>query len=118
MDKEITKLTKLWYEIVSTDHHKDRDCHWYIYKIWSYGDEPHYNVEHIGYIGNQVDEDFDTYKEAEKFLYDTLYLSIRDEKLWAKEVLATEGKDEYSDDNFYRARKILKIIEKGGNLNE
>ena len=39
-EEEITKLTELWYEIVGNDHHKDRDCHWYINKVWSYGEKP------------------------------------------------------------------------------
>ena len=118
MDKDITELTKLWYEIVGTDHHKDKDCHWYINKKWSYGQEPFYIVEHYAYIGEDIEEEFETYAEAEKFLYDTLFESIKGEEIWAKEVLETE-EPECPYGNFDRARKILKIInQKGGNLNE
>jgi hypothetical protein len=50
LEEEVTKLTDIWYEYVNTDHHKDRDCHWYIHKIWSYGEEPYYIAYHHGYI--------------------------------------------------------------------
>ena len=118
MDKELTKLTKLWYEIIGVDHHKDRDCHWYINKTWSYGQEPTYTVEHYGYIGETITEDFETYAEAEAFLFGTLGEAIEGEKIWAKKVLETEEEDEYSYGNFDRARKILKVIEERRKLNE
>lgn len=51
LEKEITLLTQKWYRYVNLDHHKDRDCHWYIEKVWSYGDEPYYVAYHNGYIG-------------------------------------------------------------------
>jgi hypothetical protein len=50
LEEEVTKLTDVWYEYVNKDHHKDRDCHWYIHKIWSYGEEPYYVAYHHGYI--------------------------------------------------------------------
>lgn len=50
LEEEITELTSKWYKIVSFDHHKDRDCHWYVEKIWSYGEEPYYVAYHRGYI--------------------------------------------------------------------
>ena len=27
---KITKLAKEYHELISGDHHKDRDCHWFI----------------------------------------------------------------------------------------
>jgi hypothetical protein len=50
LEEEVTKLTDVWYEYINKDHHKDRDCHWYIHKIWSYGEEPYYQAYHHGYI--------------------------------------------------------------------
>ncbi len=50
LEEEVTKLTNVWYEYVNKDHHKDRDCHWYIHKTWSYGEEPYYQAYHHGYI--------------------------------------------------------------------
>lgn len=50
LEQEITELTAKWYRYVNIDHHKDRDCHWYIQKVWSYGDEPYYEAYHSGYV--------------------------------------------------------------------
>jgi hypothetical protein len=50
LDEEITILTAKWYKYVNLDHHKDRDCHWYITKTYSYGDEAYYEAHHSGYI--------------------------------------------------------------------
>jgi hypothetical protein len=50
LDEEITVLTQKWYKYVNLDHHKDRDCHWYITKTYSYGDEAYYEAHHSGYI--------------------------------------------------------------------
>jgi hypothetical protein len=114
VENKIIELTKLWYEIVSTDHHKDRDCHWYVNKVWSYGHKPYYRVEHYGYIGKETyDNDFDTYLEAQNFLHDTLIEFIEDEKKWAKEVLETKQDGVWGEDQKERAEEILKIIEKG-----
>lgn len=50
LDEEIVILTQKWYRYVNIDHHKDRDCHWYITKTYSYGDEAYYEASHSGYI--------------------------------------------------------------------
>jgi len=50
LEQEIIKLTEKWYRYVNLDHHKDRDCHWYITKTYSYGDEAYYEAHHSGYI--------------------------------------------------------------------
>jgi hypothetical protein len=50
LEQEITILTEKWYRYVNLDHHKDRDCHWYITKTYSYGDEAYYEAHHSGYI--------------------------------------------------------------------
>lgn len=52
LEEEITVLTDKWYKYVNLDHHKDKDCHWYIEKRWSYGDEPYYQAFHHGYIAD------------------------------------------------------------------
>lgn len=50
LEEEIVLLTSKWYKYVNLDHHKDRDCHWYITKTYSYGDEAYYEAHHSGYI--------------------------------------------------------------------
>ena len=52
-DEKITRLTAFWYEYVNIDHHKDRDCHFYITKHWAYGDPPTYAARHEGYIAER-----------------------------------------------------------------
>jgi hypothetical protein len=65
---QITELTKKWYIEVGKDHHKDRDCHFYINTVWSYGQKQKYRVEHYGYIFRDIEEEFTTYNEAALFL--------------------------------------------------
>lgn len=47
---EIVRLSALWYALVGSSHHKDRDCHWYIMADYSYGQHPTYVANHYGYI--------------------------------------------------------------------
>lgn len=68
LQDEITELTAKWYELVGSDHHKDRDCHWYITGKWSYGSPVKYAVEHHGYVWDDVYSEFNTYSEACVFL--------------------------------------------------
>lgn len=61
---EITNLTDEWYSLIGKDHHKDRDCHWYIETKWSYGYPPTYTVHHHGYIIDEIEEECDSYNNA------------------------------------------------------
>lgn len=77
---QITELSKEWYILIGRDHHKDRDCHFYINTVWSYGQKQKYRVEHYGYLYRDVEETFDTYQEAAKYLLNTLKIMIEREK--------------------------------------
>ena len=55
VQKDIVKLTEEWYELISGNHHKDRDCHWYIETRWSYGEQPEYRVFHNGYVTDDIE---------------------------------------------------------------
>jgi hypothetical protein len=74
---EITELSKEWYILIGGDHHKDRDCHFYINTVWSYGHKQKYRVEHYGYIFRNVEEEFDTYHEAAMFLLNKIKEMIK-----------------------------------------
>ena len=74
--EDITKLTAVWYELIGGDHHKDRDCHWYVETKWSYGNTPRYQVQHLGYILDTIERVYDTYEEALHGLKETLESSI------------------------------------------
>lgn len=89
MREEILRLTKFWYQYVSLNHHKDRDCHFYINEVWSYGELPKYRVEHHGYIADEVEEIIcATHQGAEEELIKLIYKLIEDEKEWATKVLS------------------------------
>jgi hypothetical protein len=79
LDK-ITELSRVWYILIGSDHHKDRDCHFYINTVWSYGQQQKYRVEHFGYLYRDIEETFDTYKEAAEYLLTTLKIMIEREK--------------------------------------
>lgn len=48
--EQFLEVTDRWYKFVSRDHHKDRDCRFHIDEVWEYGQEPHYIVDHWGYL--------------------------------------------------------------------
>lgn len=67
--RKIQKMTRLWYEYVNFDHHKDRDCHWIIEVSYSYGGHPVYQARHFGYIAkNYESAAHETLAGAEKAL--------------------------------------------------
>jgi hypothetical protein len=78
--KTITQLTDEWYKLIGKDHHKDRDCHFYINTVWSYGQDPVYRVEHYGYLVDEIQEDFHSYDEAISFLEKKLKEIIKQEE--------------------------------------
>ena len=78
--QDITELTEEWYKLIAPDHHKDRDCHWYIETVWSYGNVPTYAVRHYGYILDKIEEEYDSYESALHGLKETLQYWIEKEK--------------------------------------
>jgi hypothetical protein len=88
---EITNLTEKWYHLIGKDHHKDRDCHWYIETKWSYGCEPTYSVKHWGYILDDIVEGCESYDKALTTLRDLLKEKIEEEKRQQEEETAGDG---------------------------
>lgn len=78
--QQITKLTDEWYFLIGKDHHKDRDCHWYIETKWSYGYPPKYTIQHWGYIIGDIEKEFETYEKALQELKIILLNEIEKEK--------------------------------------
>jgi hypothetical protein len=78
--EQVKNLTQEWYSLISGDHHKDRDCHWYISTKWSYGQDPVYIMEHYGYINAHVVEEFQDYESALDALIEKLKFVIEEEK--------------------------------------
>ena len=80
IEDEITGLTEQWYEMIGGEHHKDRDCHWYVEARWSYGLPQAYVVVHEGNVFERVEEEYDTYAEALEGLKGYLEQAISEEK--------------------------------------
>lgn len=80
LQQEITTLTERWYRLIGGDHYKDRDCHWYINSVWSYGQPVKYRVEHYGYILGDISVEFTKYTDACLFLIKTLQRVITREE--------------------------------------
>ncbi len=106
--EKIKKLTKLWYDYVSLDHHKDRDCHFYIEEDWAYGEEPVYCVNHDGYVGEAFSFFCKTREKAEKVLLKKLGEMIEEERKWAREVL--ENPKEWEEEQIEKAKMILEEV--------
>lgn len=66
------QLLELWYELIGGDHHKDRDCHFYIERNFSTYKKSEWRLHHRGYLIGDYEKIFPTYKEAEKGLQDLL----------------------------------------------
>jgi hypothetical protein len=76
IEKEITELTEQWYNAIGKDHHKDRDCHWYIETKWSYGQSPVHIIRHYGYILDEIEEIWTNYDKALERLKEILSYEI------------------------------------------
>lgn len=94
----IVALNKIWYDLIGPIHHKDRDCHFKVVEMYSYGDRIMYSVEHYGYLLDHYFEDFDTKVEAEKalikYLGDAIVEWVNIER---EESLGDEAADEILD---------------------
>lgn len=93
-------LLELWYELIGGDHHKDRDCHFYIERNFSTYKKSEWRLHHQGYWIDYYEETFDTYEEAEKGLQDLLI---------EKMLYFTE--DWETDTQLRVRRKVQKILE-------
>lgn len=101
MQQEIVRLSNIWMRFVGVDHHKDRDCHWYIQKYYSYGEKPYYMAWHHGYMGDDFEgTKCDTLEEAEEELLNAIKFQIHKAKKWVSRNLE-EAKGISPDDEFY-----------------
>jgi len=93
IEDEITELSERWYELIGGEHHKDRDCHWYVEVRWSYGLPQVYVVRHDGYTFERIEEEFNTYAEALEGLKGYLERAISEENA------EREDSDDSGDDS-------------------
>lgn len=99
-------LTRLWYELVGLDHHKDRDCHWTIEQVWSYGQEPTWRMSHNGYVAGDIYATANSYGGALRALIETLIETIKDHSEYDQEYIA-EWAGEGVGDSMDRIAKEL-----------
>lgn len=77
----VEELADKYFQLISRDHHKDKDCHFYIKKVWSYGQKPYYVVEHNGYLNYyKYNTKFESYYDAENDLIVFLHEIIAEEE--------------------------------------
>lgn len=85
----LADLIETYNTLIVKDHHKDRDCHFYITKTYSYGHFVGWNVVHKGYCNSiEGNYGFDSEGEAENFLKETLSKWIDEELQSIKEYKA------------------------------
>jgi hypothetical protein len=81
IEKQIQELAAEYYRLIGPEHHKDRDCHWYIETVWSYGAPARYIVRHYGYLHDEVEETCATYQDALETLRSEIGHAIEAEKI-------------------------------------
>jgi len=108
---KITELTQKWYKYVNLDHHKSRDCVWYIQISYAYGNTPKYKAYHNGYIISSWDcPECDTLEDAEQWLIDKLEREIKKAIIHLQEIIETPEEERWH--NPARADEILKELTK------
>ena len=71
-EKLIERLLKLWYELIGGDHHKDRDCWFFIEREYCTYKTPCWNIRHSGYILGDYSESFSSFEKAQDGLIEFL----------------------------------------------
>lgn len=109
---QILRLTKKWYTYVNLDHHKTKDCIWYIDIAYKYGEPPKYVASHNGYIlDNWKSPECDTLEDAQDWLINKLDRELESAIIHLKEIIALEQNEEAAwMDPANRAPKILEEL--------
>ncbi|RMG43177.1 MAG: hypothetical protein D6732_00390 [Methanobacteriota archaeon] len=79
MDK-IQERAREYYNLICSDYHKDRDCHFEIVAKWSYGKFVGWEPRHPGYLHKVESNVFGSFKEAAGFLIERIEEMIAAEK--------------------------------------
>lgn len=81
LEAQFTALTVEWMNTIGPECHKDRDCHFYIERRWSYGDAPKWRAQHYGYWAEErLDKECATYHDALRALIEFLADELADAK--------------------------------------
>jgi hypothetical protein len=105
----IQQLLKLWYNLIGADHHKDRDCWFFIEREYCTYKDPSWIVRHHGYIRRDYQETFTTFEKAQEGLIEFLIdgcakeiNTIRDNSEYDK-----ERGEEYCNNKLKELEKIV-----------
>jgi hypothetical protein len=109
--EKIIELNKIWYPLITSSHHKSRDCHFYIIIDHHFGEKVSYTVEHKGYIVHDYDDtEWNTLKEAELELIKLLGDSIISEADWYLNLPKPETMGCYDEHPKYDREDLEEII--------
>ena len=109
--QKILALNALWYPLITCDHHKSRDVHFYIITDFHYGEKVSYTVEHKGYIvHNYENSEWDTQEEAELELIKLLKESILQEVEWYLEHYGDPDWDQHNRYDNEQLKEIKKAV--------
>ena len=112
LEEEITELTAKWMKYVSLDHHKDRDCHWYITQTYSYGEEPYYEAHHSGYIlDHWTSPRCGTAEMASTLLRDKLKREIHEAVVHLKDILQSEDALEWVAEPKEKIQELIDYLQ-------
>jgi hypothetical protein len=108
LEQDLTRLTDIWCRFVGQDHHKDRDCHWYVSQRFSYGEPPYFIAYHHGYVAEYFEgSKCTTIEEAQQELKDKILFAIHDAEIWVErnyiEAKALAPEDRWDEPEFYEA---------------
>ena len=109
--EKIIELNKIWYPLITCDHHKSSDVHFYIITDFHFGEKVSYTVEHKGYIvHNYENSEWDTQEEAEIELIRLLSESILREVEWYLEHYGDPDWDQHEKYNFEQLEELKKKV--------
>lgn len=105
----VKELAGIWCKAISTDHHKTRDCYFYIETKWAYGEDPKFVAVHNGYVARDlVGKERDSFEEAEADLRKFMTEIITNHYNWATTMSHDPDEMEWSGDIIQHVLDTLK----------
>lgn len=111
LEAEIIDLSGRWCKYVGLDHCKSRDFHWYITKVYSYGESPKYYAFHNGYRADDwTSQTVDSEEDAMMLLADKLRRTVNGQiKTLKKEI--EHSKTVSEDESWYSIEELQKELD-------
>jgi hypothetical protein len=106
----IERLLKLWYDLIGGDHHKDRDCWFFIERDYCTYQQPSWSVRHAGYILGDHNESFTSFLKAQEGLIEFLIENCAKEIHSIRnnfDIYSPEKNSNYCDTKLKQLEKIV-----------